>query len=137
MIHHTKNKGDLGTAKVLTDLLTKNIQICLPLSEHMPFDLIGVKETGEVLKISVKYREVKKGAVYVSFTSSYADKNGSHFKAINKDLIDYLAIYCPDTDEVYYVNPKKFDKNVTLRIKQSKNNQTAGINFAKDYLMVP
>lgn len=133
MIHHTKNKGDLGTAKVLTDLLTKNIQVCLPLSEHMPFDLIGVRETGEVLKISVKYREVRKGSVHVSFTSSYSDRNGTHSKKINKDMIDYLAIYCPDTDEVYYIDPNKFDKNVTLRVQQSKNNQTAGINFAKDY----
>lgn len=41
MKHHTKDKGDKGTGNVIADLLSKGIQICLPLSEHLPFDLIA------------------------------------------------------------------------------------------------
>lgn len=137
MKHHTKDKGDIGVGYVIADLLSKNIQVFLPLSEHMPFDLIGVKDNGNLIKISVKYRELKKNAIQVAFKSSYSDSKGSYVKSIDKKLIDLLAIYCPDTRLVYYVIPSKFDKSVTLRIKQAKNNQIKGINFAEDYLSVP
>jgi hypothetical protein len=137
MKHHTKDKGDKGTGNVIADLLSKGIQVCLPLSEHLPFDLIAVKQDGSLLKVSVKYRTLAKGCVYVAFSSSYSDSHGVHTKAVNKDLIDLLAIYCPETKEVYYVIPSEFDKSVTLRIEESKNNQTKGVNLAKDYLLVP
>lgn len=137
MKHHTKDKGDKGTGNVIADLLSKGIQVCLPLSEHLPFDLIAVKQNGSLLKVSVKYRTLTKGCVYVAFSSSYSDSHGVHTKAVNKDLIDLLAIYCPETKEVYYVTPSEFDKSVTLRIEESKNNQTKGVNLAKDYFLVP
>ena len=137
MRHHTKDKGDKGTGNVIADLLSKGIQVCLPLSEHLPFDLIAVKQDGSLLRVSVKYRTLKKGSVYVVFSSSYSDSHGVHTKEVDKNLIDLLAIYCPETKEVYYVKPTNFDRSVTLRIEESKNNQTKGIHFAKDYLLVP
>jgi len=137
MRHHTKDKGDKGTGNVIADLLSKGIQVCLPLSEHLPFDLIAVKPDGTLMRVSVKYRALRKGSVSVPFSSSYSDSHGVHTKAVNKSLIDLLAIYCPETNQVYYVIPSQFDKSVTLRVEESKNNQTKGINSAKDYLMVP
>jgi hypothetical protein len=122
---------------VIADLLSKGIQVCLPLSEHLPFDLIAVKQDGSLLRVSVKYRTLKKGSVYVVFSSSYSDSHGVHTKEIDKNLIDLLAIYCPETKEVYYVIPSNFDKSVTLRVEESKNNQTKGVNLAKNYLLVP
>ena len=89
------------------------------------------------MRVSVKYRTLKKGSVFVSFSSSYSDSHGVHTKAVDKSLIDLLAIYCPESKEVYYVIPSQFDKTVTLRVEESKNNQTKGINLAKDYLTVP
>ena len=137
MRHHTKDKGDKGTGNVIADLLSKGIQVCLPLSEHLPFDLIAVKEDGTLMRVSVKYRTLSKGSVMVVFSSSYSDSHGVHTKSVDKSLIDLLAIYCPETSEVYYVIPSHFDRSVTLRIEQPKNNQKKGINLAKDYLIVP
>lgn len=42
MRHKTKDKGDLAVAKTIAHLLEHNIRCCLPLSEHLPFDLIAV-----------------------------------------------------------------------------------------------
>jgi len=84
MKHHTKDKGDKGTGNVIADLLSKGIQVCLPLSEHLPFDLIAVKQDGSLLKVSVKYRTLAKGCVYVAFSSSNSDSHGVHTKAVNK-----------------------------------------------------
>ena len=55
MEHHTKNKGDLAVAKTIADLTEKGYDIFLPLSEHLPIDLIAHK-SGEIYRIQVKHR---------------------------------------------------------------------------------
>lgn len=137
MNHHTKDKGDKGVGNVIADLLTKGMQVCLPLSEHLPFDLIAVKSDGTLMKVSVKYRTKVGGVVTVPFKSSYSDSHGVHTKHVDKSLIDLMAIYCPDTHKVYYIKPEDFGINVTLRIERPKNNQTKGVFLADDYLEVP
>lgn len=136
MKHHTKDKGDTGTAQVIADLLLKGISICLPLSEHLPFDLVGVRDNGELIRIQVKYRTAVKGAISVPFKSSYSDSKGVHTKKTNKDLIDIVAIYCPDTKKVYYCNPKDFGEVITLRLITPKNNQKKNIYIADKYLVL-
>lgn len=135
MTHHTKDKGDQGVGFVIANLLSKNIQVCLPLSEHLPFDLIAVRQNGELLRVSVKYRKAdKNGLIQVGFKSSYSDSKGSYTKKIDKSLIDVMAIYCPDTNKVYYVNPNEFGENAIIRITPTKNNQTRNVHLADNYL---
>lgn len=134
MAHHTKDKGDSGVGFVIADLISKGISICVPISEHLPFDLIGVRQNGITIRISVKYRTAKNGKITVAFKSIYSDSKGNHSKKIDKSMIDLIAIYCPDTNLVYYVNPKDFGECVDLRITPAKNGQTNGINNAGDYL---
>jgi hypothetical protein len=136
MKHHTKDKGDTGTAQVIADLLLKGISICLPLSEHLPFDLVGVKDSGELIRIQVKYRTAVRGTVTVPFKSSYSDSKGVHTKKTNKGLIYIVAIYCPDTRKVYYCNPKDFGEVITLRLTAPKNNQKKNIFMADNYLVL-
>lgn len=135
MNHHTKDKGDKGVGKVIADLLVKETHVCLPISEHLPFDLIAVRKNGELLRVSVKYRAAVNGKIQVPFSSCYADSNGSHTKKVDKNLIDLMAIYCPDTDKVYYIKPTDFNGCVTLRIEKPKNNQTKNVYLADHYLV--
>lgn len=137
MIHHTKNKGDTGVGFVIADLMSKGIQVCIPISEHLPFDLIGVKPDGTMQRISVKYRTATEGKITLPFKSTYSDSKGTHTKSVDKNLIDIMAIYCPDTGKVYYIKPNDFGIWITLRIEKPKNNQTKGILLADDYLLVP
>lgn len=136
MRHHTKNKGDIGVGYVIADLMSKNIQVAIPISEHQAYDLIGIRENGETLKISVKYRKLgKKGTVDLQLRSCYSDSNGAHVKKTDKNAINLVAIYCPDTNLVYYVNPNEFKETITLRINLPKNNQNKGIYLASNYLV--
>ena len=50
MNHPTKNKGDIGVAQIIADLMKNGIQVCLPISEHLPFDLIAISPDGHFLK---------------------------------------------------------------------------------------
>lgn len=86
MKHHTKDKGDKGVGYVIADLLKNGYYVAIPLSEHLPFDLIAINNNGITKKISVKYRKIIRGLVSVNFNSCYSDSNGFHYKDINKDF---------------------------------------------------
>lgn len=135
--HHTKTKGDIGVLKAQCELAIQGFTILNPLTEHSSYDLVAEKD-GNFKRVQVKYRSLEKdGAIRVSFTSSWADKNGSHTNKVDKSLIDLYAVYCPETDKVYFFNPSDFKEHVTLRVNAPKNNQSIGINLAEDFLCVP
>lgn len=135
--HHTKSKGDLGVLKAQVDLFEQGFTICVPQTEHAPFDLVAYRN-GEFRRVQVKYRALSEnGALLVKFTTCWADRHGTHTVPIDKNEIDLFCVYCPDTDECYYLEPKHFRSNVSLRVKASKNCQAKRIHFAADYRRAP
>ena len=136
-MHHTKEKGDLGVLKAQLDLFEQGFTILNPVTEHAPFDLVAYRN-GEFARIQVKYKSVDKhGALTVHFRSSWADKHGTMTRQVDKNEIDLYCVFCPDTDECYYFDPKEFNRSVTLRVEASKNNQTQNVRFAADFRRVP
>jgi hypothetical protein len=134
--HHTKDNGDLGVAKVHADLVSKGFTVLFPATEHAPFDLVAYA-AGTFHRIQVKYRSARAGAVKVTFRSMWADRNGTHVTPTDKDAIDIVGIYCPESDECYYVLPAAHGASVTLRITPSKNGQRAGVWDAAAYRTLP
>lgn len=124
--HHTKDKGDLGIAKAHADLAAKGFTVLFPATEHAPFDLVAYA-SGQFHRLQVKYRSARGGAIKVHFRSMWSDRNGTHMTPIDKHAIDAVCIYCPDTDECYYVRPGAHGSSVTLRIAPSRNSQQAGV----------
>ena len=137
-IHHTKNKGDLGVLKAQADLCAKGFLVCLPLSEHAPFDLVVFKD--DVFKrVQVKARTLRQGKLTVRFEQSYSDKNGVHTRKVDMNSIDLYFVYCLDNDTCYYFQVNEFKKSSTinLRVSTPKNNQNQHIRWAQDYREVP
>ena len=133
MRHHTKDKGDIGLACVIADLIKHDIQVALPISEHLPFDLIAIHAKGTPLKVSVKYRVMRaSGTVRVEARSVWNDRNGTHHRRHSPGDYDVVGIYCPDTDECYYVLASELSPSgKTLRITDAGNNQINGIALAR------
>ena len=135
--HHTKEKGDLGVLKAQLGLFEQGYLILQPVTEHAPFDLVAYKDNA-FKRVQVKYKSLdKSGAITLHFRSCWTDKNGTHMQAVDKEQIDLYCIYCPETDECYFLDPKAFDKSVTLRVEIPKNNQNKHIKFVTDYRSVP
>jgi hypothetical protein len=135
--HHTKDKGDLGVLKAQIDLFEQGFTLFVPLTEHCPFDLVAYRD-GVFRRVQVKYRAVdRSGKIEVKFSTCWADRNGTHTSPLDKDEIDLFCIYCPDTDECYYVDPREFGSNVSLRVRAPRNGQLQGVNFAADYRRAP
>ncbi len=136
-MHHTKEKGDLGVLKAQLDLFEQGFQVLHPLTEHAPFDLVAYRD-GKFLRIQVKYKLLDRtGGITVHFRSTWADRHGTHVRPIDKDEIDLYCIYCPDTDECYYLAPGDYNRSVTLRVETPRNNQARRIRRAGDFRRVP
>ncbi|MFN0117981.1 MAG: group I intron-associated PD-(D/E)XK endonuclease [Elusimicrobiota bacterium] len=137
MKHHTKDKGDIGVLKAQADLATQGFMVLKPLTEHAEFDLVIYKDSS-FKTVQVKYRSMNKnGCMPVFFRSSWSDKYGVHTKHIDKSKIDLYCLYCPETDQCYYFDPKRFRKSLNLRVKASRNNQSKKVHLASDFLEVP
>lgn len=125
-VHHTKNKADLGVAKAHADLAAQGFVVLFPATEHAPFDLVAYGD-GAFHRVQVKYRSARSGAITVHFRSLWSDRNRIHVVPINKAAVDVICVYCPDTDECYYVRPTSHGASVTLRVTPSRNGQAAGV----------
>ncbi len=138
MAHLTKDKGDLAVAKAIAHLLEHNIHVCLPLSEHLPFDLIAVMPDLTTLKrVQVKYRTLENGYVPVSFRSNYYNSKRIYTVKVDLNQLDAYATFCPETDTVYYLRVDEIpEKSVALRMRVSptRNGQKKGVWLAENYL---
>src|SRR5438105_4438049 len=122
MRHHTKDKGDQGLGFVIGDLLHAGIQIALPLSEHLPFDLIAIADDGRLSRVQVKYRTAEVDHVTCKLRSSWADRNGSHTRPFDPGSCDAVAIYCPDPQLCCYIRTDEFSNgSLTLRLAPARN----------------
>lgn len=134
--NQTKDKGDLGVAKAHADLVSKGFTVLFPATGHAPFDVVAYA-AGQFHRLQVKYRSSRAGAIKVQFRSTLVDRNGTHVTPMDKDAIDTICIYCPETDECYYVRPDEHGTSVTLRVEPSKNCQQAGVLHASAFRELP
>jgi hypothetical protein len=134
--HHTKDKGDLGVAKAHADLVDKGYAVLFPATEHAAFDLVAYR-AGVFYRVQVKYRSSRTGSISVQFRSVWADRNGTHMKPSDKSEVDVVCIYCPETDDCYYVRPADYRQSVTLRVTPSKNGQHRGVLAAAGFRTFP
>lgn len=146
MSHQTKDKGDLAVVMALADLRRHGIITCLPISEHLPFDMVAVMpDMTTLVRLQVKYRKTNGyGGIELLFRSNYYNSKKIYSKPIDLTEIDGFAIYNPETDAMYYLSSKIINdkaKSITLRIRPSANNQKHGVwladNFRNPYDMIP
>lgn len=137
--HITKDKGDLAVAKTILNLRKHRIYTCLPISEHLPFDLIAVMPDMKTLRrVQVKYRaDVGTGALDIKLRSNYYDSKHIYTKPVNRNEFDCYAAYSPDTRKVYYINIKEIPetvKGIKIRFVPAKSNRKKDVWTASDYV---
>jgi hypothetical protein len=97
---NVNRKGDVGTAKTAADLIFQGYDVFLPFSGSCPVDLVAADRTQRLRRFQVKYRSAdRRGYIAVRLCSIV---NG-RMVPIDLSKIDGWAVYCPDTDHVYYV----------------------------------
>ena len=130
--HHTKDKGDLGVAKVFADLVEQGYALLFPATEHAPFDLVAW-DGERFIRVQVKYRSARRGVVKVYFQSVWNDRHGTHVRPMDKAAVDVVALYCPEVDQCFYVDPSRHGGGVTLRLEPAANCQMVGVRYADQF----
>ena len=126
----TYEKGAIGEHRVVADLINKGYRVHKPLIDSLPYDVV-VSINGFFYRVQVKYVRLRKGHIETSPRRVNTKKE----KSRNKEF-DLLAIFCPDTDQCYYIWTSEFETSIRLRTKPTKNNQKHGIRMADDYLNI-
>jgi len=125
--HHTKDKGDLAVLKVQADLCEQGLIVCTPQTEHALFDIVAYCGS-RFWKVQVKFCSAPDGVLIGTCQRTWADKHGNHIQKYADGDFDVLALYCPETDECYYIPWEKCNKRcISLRV-------TPPLNGAKKYL---
>ena len=128
---NTKQLGTIGELKAQYDFMKAGFDVSIPIGDYCAYDLIIVKDS-KIFKVQVKSCEkIIDGKMKFDLTSInyYIDK-----KYDTQDC-DYFYFYCLENEQSYlYKNTEDNNSRaVYIRIEPTKNNQTKGINFAKDF----
>lgn len=134
--HHTKDKGDLGVAKVFADLVEQGLGVLFPATEHAPFDLVAW-DRERFIRVQVKYRSAQRGVIKLQFRSVWNDKHGTHVRPMDKASVDVVALYCPEVDQCFYVDPSRVRGGITLRLDPAANSQKVGVRYADQFRQMP
>jgi hypothetical protein len=115
--------------------MTNGVQVAVPLSEHLPFDLIAVDDCGAMLRVQVRYRtSVDEAQVRCQLGNSWADRNGTHTRRFDASSIDALAIYCPSPRTFVYLRADELPPaHVSLRLSAARNGQVKRTRAASEY----
>lgn len=98
-------KGNIGLLKTLSDLYSKDYSCFTPFDDYNPVDCIAMKGN-KLFRLQVKYRSPDSKDRYEIAARSVV--NGKRV-AIDRDLIDYWAIYMADIDQIIYMPVSAMD----------------------------
>ncbi len=124
--HRFHNPGEVSST--LTPATTWGAYIATFSTYDSPFDLVAYR-VGKFHRIQVKFRTVERGTVTIQLRR--ASICGGKVKMLPNTEVDWGAIYCPQTDQCYYVPAAKCP--LSLRIEAPRNGQRQGINLASDF----
>ncbi|MGD2060036.1 MAG: group I intron-associated PD-(D/E)XK endonuclease [Acidimicrobiia bacterium] len=98
----TTEKGEIGEAMVIADLMRQGHDIAIPFGHNQPYDLIVIrKEDGRLEKVQVKYTTSDGRVVIVRVESSSAWVRHRY----TPEEIDWVAAFESTTGQCFYLPP--------------------------------
>lgn len=114
----THEKGNIGVANVIANLIEQGWQVLTPVSSVSPFDVVAYRD-GEFCRIQVKYSSAKNGKVVAGCRRQTITPR-QITRARNFEM-DAVAIYCPDTKNCYYIRVEGHPKGCyQLQVKDAE-----------------
>lgn len=128
----TTEKGEIGEAMVIADLMRQGHDIAIPFGHNQPYDLIVIrKEDGRLEKVQVKYNAGDGKIVKVKVVSTSAWVRHTY----TPKEVDWIAVYDATVDRCFYVHSEVWggQKSLNLRLVPTANGQEKFIRFADSY----
>ena len=125
---NTKDKGDISEAMVLARLLQLGKKVAIPFGENHRYDLL-IDDGGVFTRVRCKTARIRKGCVVFNARSTNARISMNY-----RGEADLFIAYCPQIEKFYQVDVALAAAAfVTLRLEPTKNNQEAGVKYARDH----
>ena len=135
-----KNTSKIGTVAILktaAKFSELGYLVLMPVDEWTKFDYVVMNENSQFLRIQVKSADYQVDKLRFR-TSTTKTNGGKYVKEVQytSEDIDFFAIWCPENDGYYLMKVDEVSKGgQSLRLTDSKNNQTKGVKFAKNYIL--
>ena len=131
-----KGDGERGQRITIGELAKYDIDVAIPLSDNLAFDLILIfknKIYKAQVKSSSKSNSSSTGSIAFDLRNSDGYK-GEHHLYSGEEVDVFL---CCDYDKVYILGKDDFlyRSGFTIRQETPKNKQTKNINLAKDFVL--
>lgn len=134
----TKQIGNIGEAKVLSEFVRLGIPVYLPFGDNEKADLIA-EFNGKLNKIQVKSsQKIVEDKVKFSLVSSTMHRQNGVKHIYTENEIDYFALYNLERDKVYLIsiNEEGLPKSeVTIRFNPPKTKNQFKTFLEEDYLI--
>src|SRR6266478_2959457 len=147
---HTSQRGLEGQTAVLNRLVQLGYEVLLPWGDDHGYDLAYYTQTEErqygffvhkeiqVVRVQCKVAWLSKDGICLLFhnsTASFGDTGGEKKRSGYRGRADWFGAYSPDTGKVYMVSVWEAPdaSHMVLRLSPTKNNQSIGVKWAKDY----
>lgn len=132
---NNKHKGENAQKFVIAALARYDVEVALPMSDNLPFDLIAIYK-GHLFKVQVKSSSKSEGGEgSISFKCTSSNWWKKTTKKYTSQDTDILIGYDYENGGVYLLSPHNFvnRRSFTIRKTSSKNNQKKRMNLAADY----
>ena len=105
-----------------------------PLTDGHRYDLI-FDTRPHLFRVQCKWAVKRGDVIVVNCRTCRRGADGFIRSSYNRDEVDLIAAYCGDLDQCYVIPPTLFDGRpaVSLRLAPARNNQRAGIRWARDH----
>jgi hypothetical protein len=124
----TKHIGDISEARVLAKLVEAGYEVWLPFGENHRYDLV-IDDGERLFRVQVKTGRLRGGAILYNCSSSHAHRKGGSRPYFGE--IDYLAVYCPETQKVYLLPEQELTATKAhLRVAPTRNKMAKTIRWA-------
>ena len=134
---HKKDQGKLGESAVISQSLQNGCEVFVDFGDNSKVDLILNTAQG-LVKVQVKCYTPTKGCVEVYFT-----KSGPNYRfRYEESQIDYFAVVnAEDITQIAWLKASdvlaQYSRSCALRLEPTKNNQSTGVVWFKDYQQFP
>lgn len=128
----TTEKGEIGEAMVIADLMRQGHDIAIPFGHNQPYDLIVIrKEDGRLEKVQVKYTTGNGRFVRVKVESTSAWVRHRY----TAEEVDWMAVYDAAVDRCFYIHSSIWAGQTTLnlRLVPTANRQQKLVRLAADF----
>jgi hypothetical protein len=129
----TNQKGLVAETAIIHEATKLGIGVARPLDDER-YDLILDLPEG-LLRVQCKWAPELGDVIVIRSCSNRRAREGLRRRVYTSDEVDAIAAYCPSLARSYLLPAQLFSgrAQVHLRLRPSKNNQSARIHWARDY----